>query len=63
MHKRIDKTYVHSSKISNYSTELYHYINGLVQDCSKFIANALELLQSCSKTSIIIMNPGRICMM
>ena len=25
------------------------YINGLVQDCSNSIANALELLQSCTK--------------
>ena len=24
------------------------YIDGLVQDCSNFIANALDLLQSCS---------------
>ena len=30
----------------------YLYINGLVQDCSNSIANALELLQSCSKPSI-----------
>ena len=28
------------------------YINGLVQDCSNSIANALELLQSCPKPSI-----------
>ena len=28
------------------------YINGLVQDCSNSIANALELLQSCTKPSI-----------
>ena len=28
------------------------YINGLVQDCSNTIANALELLQSCTKPSI-----------
>ena len=26
-----------------------HYINGLVQDCSNSLANALELLQSCTK--------------
>ena len=25
------------------------YIDGLVQDCSKSIANALEFLQSCTK--------------
>ena len=30
----------------------YQYINGLVQDCSNSIANALELLQSCTKPSI-----------
>ena len=28
------------------------YIDGLVQDCSNFIANALELLQSCTKQLI-----------
>ena len=28
------------------------HINGLVQDCSNSIANALELLQSCTKPSI-----------
>ena len=28
------------------------YINRLVQDCSNYIANALELLQSCTKASI-----------
>ena len=28
------------------------YTDGLVQDCSKSIANALELLQSCTKPSI-----------
>ena len=30
----------------------YYDIDGLVQDCSNSIANALELLQSCSKPSI-----------
>ena len=29
-----------------------NYIDGLVQDCSNSIAKALELLQSCTKTSI-----------
>ena len=29
-----------------------HYLNGLVQDCSNSIANALELLQSCIKPSV-----------
>ena len=28
------------------------YFEGLVQDCSKSIANALELLQSCTKPTI-----------
>ena len=28
------------------------YVDGLVQDCSNSIANALELLQSCTKPSI-----------
>ena len=28
------------------------HFNGLVQDCSNSIANALELLQSCTKPSI-----------
>ena len=28
------------------------YINGLAQDCSNYIANALELLQHCTKPSI-----------
>ena len=30
----------------------WDYINGLVQDCSNLIANALEYLQSCTKPSI-----------
>ena len=32
------------------------YIDGLVQDCSNSIANALELLQSCTKPSICFMS-------
>ena len=28
------------------------YVDGLVQDCSISIANALEILQSCTKPSI-----------
>ena len=31
-----------------------HYIDCLLQDCSYFIANALGLLQSCTKPSILI---------
>ena len=30
------------------------YIDGLAQDCSNSIANAMELLQSCTKTSIYL---------
>ena len=32
-------------------TEILIYFKGVVQDCSKSIANALELLQSCTKPS------------
>ena len=35
------------------------YIDGLVQDCSNSIANALELVQSCTKPSIY---NGNFCM-
>ena len=31
---------------------LFWYFDGLVQDCSNSIANALELLQFCTKPSI-----------
>ena len=34
------------------SAEHWYHINVLVQDCSNSIANALELLQSCTKPSI-----------
>ena len=35
--------------------DLYHlHIDGLVQDCSNSIANALELLQSCAKPLICL---------
>ena len=35
------------------------YIDGLVQDCSNSIADALELLQSCTKPSILsVMSPS-----
>ena len=30
-----------------------HHIDGLAEDCSNSIANALELLQSCTKPSIV----------
>ena len=35
----------------------WYYIDGLVQDCSNSIANALELLQSCTKSSICTVYP------
>ena len=35
-----------------YLNKQVYYIDGLVQDCSNSIANALELLQSCTKPSI-----------
>ena len=34
------------------------YINGLVQDCNKSIANALKLQQSCAKPSISCLDIG-----
>ena len=34
------------NKIS--TTDGYQYTDGLARDCSNFIANALELLQSCA---------------
>ena len=34
------------------------YIDGLAQDCSNSIANALELLQSCTKPSICLYIAG-----
>ena len=33
-------------------SEICYNIDGLVQDCSNSTANALELLQSCTKPSI-----------
>ena len=35
-----------------YHNMAYHYVDGLVQDCSNSSANALELLQSCTKPSM-----------
>ena len=35
-------------------------IDGLVQDCGNSIANAMELLQSCTKPSICVFLPHRI---
>ena len=39
-------------KFVQINTVLLMHIDGLVQDCSNSIANALELLQSCTKPSI-----------
>ena len=40
-------------KTFNYATNMRcEDVNGLVQDCSNSIANALELLQSCTKPSM-----------
>ena len=39
----------------HFSVDMYPWqndINGSVHDCSNFIANALELLQSCTKPSV-----------
>ena len=33
----------------------HHHMDGLAQDCSNSIANALELLQSCAKPSILLL--------
>ena len=38
--------------VRNYRICKHVYIDGLAQDCSNSIANALELLQSCAKPSI-----------
>ena len=48
---------------STYHNRLHHwdltkYLNGLVQDCSNSTANALELLQSCTKPSILSIKYG-----
>ena len=32
--------------------DIMHHLDGLLQDCSNSIANALELLQSCTKSCI-----------
>ena len=39
----------------------YLYMRGLVQDCSNSIANAVELLQSCAKPSILEWLISRTC--
>ena len=42
----------HLMPVRELVNSLQHHIVGLVQDCSNSIANALELLQSCTKPSI-----------
>ena len=42
------------SVVCRFLKERRKHINGLVQDCSNSIANALELLQSCTKPSIYV---------
>ena len=37
-----------------YVHQVHVHIDGLAQDCSNSIANALELLQSCAKPSICL---------
>ena len=45
--------------ISNASNISYIHIDGSVQDCSIFIANALEMLQACINPSIYpVIHPG-----
>ena len=34
----------------------YRHVDGLMQDCSISIANALEILQSCTKPSIVVLS-------
>ena len=54
MHKRSqdEPTWTHPQRINSYIyLRLHIYIDGLIQDCSISIANALEILQSCTKPS------------
>ena len=37
---------------SNHERNAERHVDGLVQDCSNSIANAMELLQSCTKPSM-----------
>ena len=43
---------IESGKIMAFELILLSLIDGLAQDCSNFIANALDLLQSSAKPSI-----------
>ena len=36
----------------DFISEMIDHFDGFVQDCSNYIANALELLQSCTKPLI-----------
>ena len=47
-HSHFNKSEQHKCQSSICDDELC-YLNGLVQDCSNSIANALELLKSCTK--------------
>ena len=46
--------FIQSSLVITWSSLTLYHINGLVQDCSISIANALEILQSCTKASTCI---------
>ena len=46
-----NKDHMLNTKLS-FDIFFHKYTDGLVQDCSNSIANALELLQSCTKLSI-----------
>ena len=47
-----DVTVMHFRTIWSLLALYHNYIDGLAQDCSNSIANALELLKSCTKPSI-----------
>ena len=48
------EVYIFSYLNNETNIEFIHDINGLVQDCSNSIVDALELLQSCIKTSMSV---------
>ena len=71
-HVRLLSVYIIKSKsvqkwfLQNFHDELTvkpmvecYYVNGLLQDCSNSIANALELLQSCTKPSLSSPSVGK----
>ena len=43
------------SVVQNFLCSYIYYIDGLVQDSSNSIANALELLQFCTKPSLYVL--------